>query len=67
MSRRLALLSVSDKTDIEKLGAGLIQAGYTLLSTGGTARALRAAGLTRTASSIPLAAARPRAGSSHRG
>jgi phosphoribosylaminoimidazolecarboxamide formyltransferase/IMP cyclohydrolase len=45
MSRRLALLSVSDKTDIEKLGAGLIQAGYTLLSTGGTARALRAAGL----------------------
>ncbi|MDG1482177.1 MAG: bifunctional phosphoribosylaminoimidazolecarboxamide formyltransferase/IMP cyclohydrolase [Myxococcota bacterium] len=45
MSRRLALLSVSDKTDIEKLGSGLVKAGYTLLSTGGTARALRAAGL----------------------
>jgi phosphoribosylaminoimidazolecarboxamide formyltransferase/IMP cyclohydrolase len=45
MSRRLALLSVSDKTDIVKLGTGLIAAGYTLLSTGGTARALRDAGL----------------------
>ena len=45
MSRRFALLSVSDKTDIVKLGAGLVEAGYTLLSTGGTGRRLREAGL----------------------
>jgi len=45
MPRRLALLSVSDKTDIEILGKGLVEAGYTLVSTGGTARALAAAGL----------------------
>jgi len=40
-----ALLSVSDKTDIEKLGAALAERGWELLSTGGTARALRSAGL----------------------
>ncbi len=40
-----ALLSVSDKTDIEKLGRALAERGWELLSTGGTARALRAAGL----------------------
>lgn len=45
MARRLALLSVSDKTDIETLGKGLVDAGYVLVSTGGTARALQAAGL----------------------
>lgn len=42
---RLALLSVSDKTDIDILGRGLVDAGFTLVSTGGTARALQAAGL----------------------
>ncbi len=45
MPRRLALLSVSDKTGIEDLGRGLHEAGYTLLSTGGTARRLTEAGL----------------------
>ena len=40
-----ALLSVSDKTGIVELGRGLSQLGYTLLSTGGTAKALSDAGL----------------------
>jgi len=43
--RRLALLSVSDKRGIETLGRGLIDFGFELLSTGGTARAIGAAGL----------------------
>ena len=43
MSR--ALLSVSDKTGLAELAAGLAQRGVELISTGGTARALRAAGL----------------------
>ncbi len=42
---RFALLSVSDKTGIGEFARGLSQRGYTLLSTGGTARALREAGL----------------------
>ncbi len=42
---RYALLSVSDKTGIADFARGLIERGYTLLSTGGTARALRDAGL----------------------
>jgi phosphoribosylaminoimidazolecarboxamide formyltransferase/IMP cyclohydrolase len=41
----LALLSVSDKTGILGFARGLIERGYTLLSTGGTAAALRAEGL----------------------
>ena len=45
MPRRLALLSVSDKTGIADLGRGLVDAGFELLSTGGTARALAAAGV----------------------
>ena len=45
LSTSCALLSVSDKTGIEKLGAALIDHGLTLLSTGGTAVALRNAGL----------------------
>jgi phosphoribosylaminoimidazolecarboxamide formyltransferase / IMP cyclohydrolase len=40
-----ALLSVSDKTGIEALGKALTDRGWQLLSTGGTARALREAGL----------------------
>ena len=43
---RRALLSVSDKTGIEDLGRSLVQAGVELVSTGGTAAALRNAGLT---------------------
>ncbi len=40
-----ALLSVSDKTGIADLGRGLTARGFTLISTGGTARALAGAGL----------------------
>ncbi len=42
---RRALLSVSDKTGIVELARGLARHGFTLLSTGGTARHLREAGL----------------------
>lgn len=41
----LALLSVSDKTGIVELARGLAALGWDLVSTGGTARALRDAGL----------------------
>jgi phosphoribosylaminoimidazolecarboxamide formyltransferase/IMP cyclohydrolase len=43
---RRALLSVSDKTGLIDLGKALAERGVELLSTGGTAAALRAAGLT---------------------
>ena len=43
-----ALLSVSDKTGIVDLGRGLATRGFELVSTGGTARALTAAGLSVT-------------------
>ena len=42
---RRALLSVSDKTGLVAFAAGLVRAGFELVSTGGTARALRDAGL----------------------
>jgi phosphoribosylaminoimidazolecarboxamide formyltransferase/IMP cyclohydrolase len=42
---RRALLSVSDKTGLVDLGRGLVDASFELVSTGGTARALREAGL----------------------
>ncbi len=42
---RRALLSVSDKTGLVALGRALAAAGAELLSTGGTARTLREAGL----------------------
>jgi phosphoribosylaminoimidazolecarboxamide formyltransferase/IMP cyclohydrolase len=42
---RCALLSVSDKAGIIPLAQALLASGYTILSTGGTARALREAGL----------------------
>ncbi len=41
-----ALLSVSDKTGLAGLGAALVRHGVELVSTGGTAKALREAGLT---------------------
>ena len=44
MSRR-ALLSVTDKTGIAEFASGLVAQGFELISTGGTARALRDAGL----------------------
>lgn len=40
-----ALLSVTDKTNIVSFAQGLAAKGYDLLSTGGTARELRSAGL----------------------
>jgi len=43
---RRALLSVSDKQDLEELGKFLASQGVELLSTGGTAKKLRDAGLT---------------------
>jgi phosphoribosylaminoimidazolecarboxamide formyltransferase / IMP cyclohydrolase len=42
---RRALLSVSDKTGLAELGKALAARGVELVSTGGTARALREAGL----------------------
>ena len=42
---RYALLSVSDKDGVAELAAGLLKHGLALLSTGGTATALRRAGL----------------------
>jgi phosphoribosylaminoimidazolecarboxamide formyltransferase/IMP cyclohydrolase len=42
---RRALLSVSDKTGLIDLGWGLVARGFELVSTGGTARTLRDAGL----------------------
>ena len=42
---RRALISVSDKAGLEGLGRALADRGVELLSTGGTAKALRAAGL----------------------
>ncbi|MBI2782147.1 MAG: bifunctional phosphoribosylaminoimidazolecarboxamide formyltransferase/IMP cyclohydrolase [Chloroflexi bacterium] len=42
---RRALLSASDKTGLAELGRGLVARRFELVSTGGTARALRDAGL----------------------
>jgi len=42
---RRALLSVSDKTGLTRLGTALAERGVELISTGGSARALREAGL----------------------
>jgi phosphoribosylaminoimidazolecarboxamide formyltransferase / IMP cyclohydrolase len=42
---RRALLSVSDKAGLADLGRGLVARGWELVSTGGTARALREEGL----------------------
>ena len=44
-SRPRALLSVYDKTGIIEFAKGLANLGYELVSTGGTARKLREAGL----------------------
>ena len=45
MTIRRALISVSDKKGIAPFAAALAEAGVTLISTGGTAKTLRAAGL----------------------
>ena len=48
MTKRRALLSVSDKTGLIEFARGLAAHGFEILSTGGTARALRDAGLSVT-------------------
>ncbi len=45
MAERYALLSVSDKTGIVEFAEGLIKNGYDIISTGGTAKQLKDAGL----------------------
>ena len=45
MPRPRALLSVSDKTGLVELARGLAERGFELVSTGGTARAIRDAGV----------------------
>jgi phosphoribosylaminoimidazolecarboxamide formyltransferase / IMP cyclohydrolase len=40
-----ALISVSNKTGVAEFAKGLVELGYEILSTGGTARSLREAGL----------------------
>lgn len=46
--RKQALISLSDKTELAKLGNGLQELGYTIVSTGGTASALESAGVSVT-------------------
>ncbi|MEQ8496025.1 MAG: bifunctional phosphoribosylaminoimidazolecarboxamide formyltransferase/IMP cyclohydrolase, partial [Gammaproteobacteria bacterium] len=43
--RAWALISVSDKRGLGDLAQGLVRAGYGILSTGGSARTLRDAGI----------------------
>ena len=43
--KRCALLSVYDKTGVIEFARGLLRRGFDLLSSGGTCRALREAGL----------------------
>ncbi|MBS4032332.1 MAG: bifunctional phosphoribosylaminoimidazolecarboxamide formyltransferase/IMP cyclohydrolase [Clostridiales bacterium] len=45
MKTKLALLSVSDKTGLVDFAKGLVEAGYTIISTGGTKKALDDAGV----------------------
>ncbi len=43
MMDKIALLSVSDKSGIEEFARGLVESGYTIISTGGTEKALKEA------------------------
>ncbi|MDE2652556.1 MAG: bifunctional phosphoribosylaminoimidazolecarboxamide formyltransferase/IMP cyclohydrolase [Gemmatimonadota bacterium] len=52
VTSRRALLSVSDKTGIAEFGRALTDRGWEVLSTGGTARALAAAGVPVTEVSV---------------
>ena len=45
MNKKLALLSVSDKTGIVEFARGLVETGYTVVSTGGTKDVLDRAGV----------------------
>jgi phosphoribosylaminoimidazolecarboxamide formyltransferase/IMP cyclohydrolase len=44
--KKRALLSVSNKNSLAPFAAGLVELGFEILSTGGTARSLREAGIT---------------------
>jgi phosphoribosylaminoimidazolecarboxamide formyltransferase/IMP cyclohydrolase len=46
MPEKFALISVSDKSGVVAFAKGLIQHGFQLIASGGTAKALRKAGLT---------------------
>jgi phosphoribosylaminoimidazolecarboxamide formyltransferase / IMP cyclohydrolase len=48
MSKKYALISVSDKTDIVPFAQAILKAGYEIISTGGTAKTLQEAKLTFT-------------------
>ena len=43
--KKRALVSVSDKTGVVEFCKGLIENGFEIISTGGTAKALKAAGI----------------------
>ncbi len=45
---RFALISVTDKSGVVEFANGLVEAGFTVLSTGGTYRAIRDAGIAAT-------------------
>ena len=45
MTIKQALISVSDKTGVVKFAQALSQSGVTILSTGGTAKELKSAGI----------------------
>jgi phosphoribosylaminoimidazolecarboxamide formyltransferase/IMP cyclohydrolase len=45
MGQKVALLSVSNKSGIAEFGKGLVELGFQILSTGGTAKCLRDAGV----------------------
>ncbi|WP_449240823.1 bifunctional phosphoribosylaminoimidazolecarboxamide formyltransferase/IMP cyclohydrolase [Desulfoscipio gibsoniae] len=45
MTVQRALISVSDKSGLQEFARGLVQAGVEIVSTGGTAKALRGAGI----------------------
>ena len=42
---KIALISVSDKTNIDLLASKLVENGYTIISTGGTANYLQEKGI----------------------
>ena len=50
--KKQALISVSDKTGVCEFAKGLAELGYEILSTGGTATALKNAGIAVTNVSV---------------
>ena len=59
-ARRRALLSVSDKQGLVEFAAGLVELSYEIVSTGGTAEALRRARRSTAACSRAPASTTPR-------